>query len=56
MPSYVFKCDCGERDERFFPMADIAKQPAVKCSKCGQEMKQLIGIAAIKWNCTGSTK
>jgi putative FmdB family regulatory protein len=35
MPSYDYRCECGECFERFFRMADVPEKS--KCPKCGKK-------------------
>jgi putative FmdB family regulatory protein len=40
LPTYDYRCDCGEVVERNFPMDDIKQK--VKCPACGKMAKKAV--------------
>ncbi|RLI54662.1 MAG: zinc ribbon domain-containing protein [Candidatus Thorarchaeota archaeon] len=44
MPIYEYECECGNKTEAFFHIAD--SPDAIECEKCGKKMKKVISLTA----------
>ena len=53
MPTYEFKCQCGESKEISLPLSDDPDAKGIRCSICKKKMKRTFAFGSIKFNGSG---